>query len=427
MRQKIFVLVDALQFYVSCERSFQIALRNKPIIVAGNNDGRIVALSPEAKKLGLRRGQALFQCEKIICQHHVQVFSSNYALYDSMSRRLMALLAELSPRLEVHSIDEAFGELSGQGIEDLIAFGQQIRSRVLQWLGIPVRVSFAPSKVLAKIGSQLLKADESYNDVIDLTRWTEAQLCSTLKRLPVEDIYGIGPKSAQLLRNYDICNGQDFVDADEHWIKRRLTVVGARIQQELKGVSCFPLQPKRAPRKQIVYARSFGRPIIALEELEEAVSTYVARAAVRLRKQESLAGRVTVFVLSNPFDTTQPVYANEFTLDILYPTSFTPTLLEHAQRGARAIYREGLSLKRAGVVLSRILPLPAVQLDLYGEISLARYYWETQLMLTVDSINEIWGQDTVRFAAQGTEQPWRMRREHLSQRFTTRWSEILTV
>lgn len=348
MRHKIFVLVDALHFYVSCERAFQIALRNKPIIVTGNNDGRIVALSPEAKKLGLHRGQALFQCEKTIRQHQVQVFSSNYALYDSMSNHLMALLAEFLPRLEVHSIDEAFGELSGQGIEDLNAFGQQIRSRVLQWLGIPVRVSFAPSKVLAKIGSHLLKADETYHDVIDLTRWTEAQLRSTLHHLPVEDIYGIGPKSAQLLRNYGIGTGQDFVGADERWVKRQLTVVGARIQQELKGISCFPLQPKRAPRKQIIYARSFGRPITSLEELEEAVSTYAARAAVRLRKQDSLAGRVTVFVLSNPFDAAQPAYANDFTLDIRYPTAFTPTLLEYAQRGARYVSGGALSEESRG-------------------------------------------------------------------------------
>jgi DNA polymerase V len=330
MKQKIFMLVDALQFYVSVERAFQMELRNKPIVVVGNNDGCIVTLSQEAKQLGLRRGQQLFQCEPLIRKHQVQVYSSNYPLYDSMSKRMMAVVADFSPRLEVYSIDEAFGELTDQGIEDLTAFGRVLQARVLQWLSIPVRVCFAPTKVLAKIGAHLVKTDTRYADVLDLTGWTATQLDTALEQVPVEDIWGVGPNSARVLHNYGIRTARQLRDADERWIKRTLTVVGARIQQELKGVFCFPLQIKRKPKQQIVYTRTFGRTLTTLSDLEEAVSAYTARAAVRLRQQATLAGRVTVFAQTSLFDATHQVYANDFTLDLRHPTAFTPTLLEYA-------------------------------------------------------------------------------------------------
>lgn len=427
MKQKIFMLVDALQFYVSVERAFQMELRNKPVVVVGNNDGCIVTLSQEAKQIGLRRGQPLFQCGPLIRKHQVQVYSSNYPLYDSMSKRLMAVVAEFSPRLEVYSIDEAFGEITDQGIEDLAAFGRTLQARTRQWLSIPVRVCFAPTKVLAKIGAHLVKADARYEDVLDLTGWTAPQLGSALEQIPVEEIWGVGPNYARLLHNYGIHTAGQLRDADERWIKRTLTVVGARIQQELKGISCFPLQTKHKPKQQIVYARSFGRTLTTLNDLEEAVSAYTASAAMRLRQQASLAGRVTVFAQTSLFDATRPAYANDFTLDVRHPTAFTPTLLEYAQRGIRAIYRDGLPFKKAGVVLSQIRPVPAVQLDLFQELSVARSTQEARFMAVLDALNEIFGRDTLFFAAQGTRQPWRMRQERLSPRYTTRWREVLTI
>jgi DNA polymerase V len=427
MSNTIFMLVDVQNFYISCERAFQVALQNKPTIVVGNGDKVIVALSQEAKKLGLFRGQPLFQCEHLVRKHHIRILSSNFALYDSLSRRLMALLREYSPQLEEFSIDEAFGVLNSQEITDLPALGKTLQSRIYQWLGLPVRVSFAPSKVLTKIGEYLLRRDGRYHDVIDLTTWTEPQLTELLELVPVAEIFGIGSRYAQLLTNYGITTARQLRDADEDWVKRKFTVRGARILQELRGVSCFPLQPRRKPRQHIVYARSFGRFIRSVEELEEAVCDYTARAAVRLREQELLVGRLTVFVSGHSPDSQHPAYANDFTLDLRYPTAFTPALFTYAQQGARAIYREGLPLRKAGVVLSRITPAPAIQLDLFGEQSLVQWYQEMQLMALLDALNRIMGQGTLRFAVQGTEQPWRMRQERLSPRFTTRWKEILTI
>ena len=388
MKQKVFMLVDAAQFYVSCERVFQAALHARPTIVLSNNDGCIVALSKEAGKLGLARGQPLFQCQQIIRAHHVQVYSSNYPLYQEMSARVRRVLAEFSPRLEAYSIDESWLELTDLAIDDLTEFGRTVKARVYQDTGIPVRVAIAPTKCLTKIACELLKGDERYHDVVDVTRLTAEQMNTMLEQVAIEDVWGIGPNSARLLRNYGITTARDVCDADERWLRKYLTVVGARIQMELKGTSCLPLEVKRPPKQQIICAKSFGREITSQAELEEAVSCYVVRAAEKLREQDSLAGRLTVFLRTNPFDTSAPQYANEFVIDLAYPTAFTPELLKHARAALQAMYRIGYRYKKAGVVLSRITPLPVVQPDLFGEVSLVDHYREMRLMAVYVRYNQ---------------------------------------
>ncbi len=284
-----------------------------------------MALSPEARKFGLKRGQPLFQCQQIIRDHQVQVFSSNYALYASMSRRFARVLAEFSPRLERYSIDEAWLELTGMDIADLAEFGRLVKSRVYQYTGLPVRVAIASTKGLTKVGCELLKHDEQYEDVVDLTVFSQEQLEGVQALIEVENVWGIGPQYAQLLHNYGIYSAKYLKDADECWIKRHLTVIGARIQAELKGISCFPLEEKRPPKQQIICARSFGRGINQRAELEEAVAVYVGRAAEKLREQDSLAGQLTVFIHTNRFAANAPHYANEFTIDLPHPTAYTPT------------------------------------------------------------------------------------------------------
>src|SRR5713226_1186184 len=288
MMRHIFMLVDCAHFYVSCERVFQVALREKPTIILSNNDSRIVALSTEAKRLSLKRGQPLFRCQKIIRDHDVQVFSSNYALYAVMSQRVMGILAEFCPRVEVYSIDEAWAELSGMAIEDLTAFGRTVKARVYQYTGIPVRVAIATSKCLTKIGCEVLKQDERYGDVLDLTAFTEEQLDALLAQVEVEDVWGVGRAYARFLGNYGVHSAKDLKHAEERWIRRHLTVTGARIQAELKGVSCFPLEERRPPKQEIICAKSFGREITSEDELLEAVSTYTARVAEKLREQDGL-------------------------------------------------------------------------------------------------------------------------------------------
>ncbi len=421
------MLIDVMQFYVSCERIFNTALHLKPTVVLSNNDGCIVALSPEAKRLGLRRGQPLFQCQTIIRAHNVQVHSSNYTLYATMSRRFTGVLAEFSPRVERYSIDEAWLEVTGMDIEDLTEFGYTVKAKVYQYTGLPVRVTIASTKGLTKIACELLKREEQYGDVLNLTTFSQVQLDQALAHVAVEEVWGIGSKYAQFLRNYGISTAKDLRDTDERWIKRHLTVVGARVQAELKGISCFPLEEKRPPKREIICAKSFGRAITSRAELEEAISTYTARVAEKLREQDSLVGRITVFARTNPFATNAPYYANEFTVDLQHPTAFTPELLKQARTALHAIYRDGYHYDKAGVTLGKIMPLHLVQPDLFGELSLSEHYHQARLMAVVDAMNRIFGRGTLVFAVQGITRSWQMKQLHRSPRYTTQPEELLTV
>ncbi len=242
------MLVDAAQFYVSCERVFQAALHARPTIVLSNNDGCIVALSKEASKLGLARGQPLFQCQQIIRAHHVQVYSSNYPLYQEMSARVRRVLAEFSPRLEEYSIDESWLELTDLAIDDLTEFGCMVKARVYQDTGIPVRVAIAPTKCLTKIACNLLKGDERYNDVVDVTQLTDEQMNAVLERVAIEDVWGIGPNYACFLRNYGITTARNVRDADEHWLRKYLTVVGAKNPDGAEGHVMSPAGSEAATK-----------------------------------------------------------------------------------------------------------------------------------------------------------------------------------
>lgn len=427
MRKHVYALIDCISFYVSCERAFAATLHNRPTIVLSNNDGCIVALDSLAKRLGLKRGQPVFKQQAIIRTHQVQVFSSNYTLYQEMSSRVIACLAEFTPRLEIYSIDEAWLDLSDFQIEDLEELGSTIKARVLQYTGIPVRVAIAPTKCLTKIACELLKSEPHDADVLELTSFTPEQLDTALASVSVEDIWGIGPKYARFLRNYGIQTARDLRDADEKWLRKHLTVLGARIQMELRGTSCIPLETQRPKKQQIICAKSFGKVVEREEELQEAVSTYMARAAEKLREQESLCGRITVFIRTSGFDESIPQYSNEFTLDLHYPTAFTPELIRQALSALHAIYRPGYRFQKAGVVLSKITPLPVRQPDLFGEMSLLEQYRQDRLMAIVDALNRIFGRDTLVFAVQGIRQNWKMRQHRLSSRYTTRWDELLTV
>lgn len=427
MRRHLYALIDCASFYVSCERAFGATLHNKPTIVLSNNDGCIVALDGLAKQLGLKRGQPVFKQQEKIRKHQVQVFSSNYSLYQDMSSRVMAVLAEFSPLLEVYSIDEGWLDRTDVATDDLTELGQTIRARVLQYTGIPVRVAIAPTKCLTKIACELIKSDPSYKDVLDLTSFAPEQMDAELARIAIEDIWGIGPKYARFLHNYNIQTARDLRDADEKWIRKHLTVVGARIQAELRGTPCIPLETRRSPKQNIICAKSFGKEIDNEQELQEAVSTYMARAAEKLREQESLAGRISIFLRTNSFDEDIPQYSNEFTIDLLYPTAFTPELIRHALAGLHAIYRPEHRYKKAGVALSKITPLPVVQPDLFGEVSLIEHYRQAHLMAVVDTLNRIFGRDTLVFAVQGVTQNWKMRQRNLSSHYTTRWNELLIV
>ena len=426
MKKKILALIDVNNFYVSCEKAFSGALQTKSTIVLSNNDGCVIARSNDVKQW-IKMGQPVFEVEDIIKEHDIQVFSSNYTLYATMSDRTMRVLSQFSPLVEIYSIDEAFADLTHLAIDDLTEYGKTIKACVLQYTGLPVSVGIASSKCLCKIANEIVKHDPSYEGVLDLTALTEEEVDTLLSQVAIEDVWGIGRKYATFLYNHGIMTARDLKYADEQWIRKYLTVTGHRIVLELQGISCMPLEIVRPTKKGIMCAKTFGQEIKEFTELAEAVACYVARAAEKLRSQDSQTAFLTVFARTNHFNKTIPHYENSYSIRLPFATAFTPDLIVSALKGLKAIFQDGITYKKAGVMFSKITPLAHVQPDLFGDVSLYDYYRQARLMAVVDAINAIYGRDSLFFAVQGSSRPWKMRQSRLSGRFTTQWSEILTI
>ena len=426
--KQVVALVDCNNFYCSCERSFNNAIHKKPVLVLSNNDGCVVARSDEAKALGIKMGQPVFECQELIQQHHIQVFSSNYSLYADISDRVMQTLATFSSRVEVYSIDEAFIDLSHKPAERLCDYGHEIRETVWRFTGIPVSVGIATTKTLGKIATEIVKRQSTHQGVLNLTQYTEAELDELLESIALKDVWGIGSRYTDRLQaSRNIFTAKDLKYADEHWIRKRFSVMVQRTVLELRGIACIPLETQAKPKKGIMTAKSFGRPVERLEELEEAISTYTARAAEKLRSQGSAASCISVFIQTNHFQQHAPQYAKSLSRLLPYPTSFTPDFLNVTLDMVRSIYRDGYAYKKCGVFLSKIVPQEVLQADLFGDFSLEREYKKARLMCVVDLLNHLWGDNTLFFGAQGIGRVWKMRQERRSPRFTTRWGDILVV
>jgi DNA polymerase V len=420
--KSLYFLVDCNNFYVSCERVFRPALWGRPVVVLSNNDGNVVALSNEVKAMGLPFGAPFFEVKRLIRRNGVAVFSSNYTLYGDMSRRVMECLARFAPEMEVYSIDEAFLSMRGAG-GDPLQRGREVREAVRQWTGIPVTVGIAPTKTMAKLASRMGKRDPSCGGVFDLTDRGRAD--GVLESVDAGDVWGVGRQYRELLRCYGIRTARELRDAPDAWVRRNMTIMGLRTVWELRGVPCIPLDELPAPKKGIVSSRSFGRPVERLDELGEAVATYAGRAAEKLRAEGSVAGSITVFISTNRFRETDPQYSNGIACRLPVPSAYTPRLIQVARDLLARIYREGYRYKKAGVMLYEIMPQGDAQLDLFSR------FHDTErgrrLMRAVDGLNRAMGRQTLRFAAEGIEKPWQMRREFLSGRFTTHWDEIAVV
>lgn len=414
----LFALVDCNNFYASCERVFDPSLEGKPVVVLSNNDGIVVARSNEAKALGIGMGVPEFQIRGLIRRHDVRVFSSNYTLYGDMSQRVMETLAQLAPDFEIYSIDEAFLSLSGFAGRDLAEYGRAIRATVKRWTGIPVAIGLAETKTLAKVAARVAKRSKEDAGVFDLTscRNRDALLAGT----PVEDVWGVGPAFARLLTRHGIATALALREADEQWIGRCLGVVGRRLVLELRGVSCLPLEDCPQPKQGITVSRSFGRPVTTLAEMREAVADYSVRAAEKLRGERLAATVLTVFLTTNTFKD-EPQYSNAVTMTLPGATDGTPDLLRCALSGVARIFREGYRYKKAGVMLTALVPAGRVQHDLFDHFDRER---SSRLMRAVDRLNDQMGAGTLRYAAEGFSKRWRARFERRSPAYTTSWREL---
>jgi DNA polymerase V len=410
-------LVDCNNFYASCEAEFQPKLSGLALVVLSNNDGCVVARSPQAKAAGIRMGEPIFRIQQVIQQQNIQVFSSNYALYGDMSQRVMIALAQSSPEIEVYSIDEAFLDLSGFEHRNLTEYGQQIRERVKQWTGISVSIGIAPTKTLAKVANGIAK--KSSSGVCDLTQLNADEV---LDSLDVEDIWGIGRRYAKSLRSHGIQTALQLRDADPVWARQKYSVMMQRTILELRGQSCILLELAPPSRKSIMVSRSFGRPVTELRELKEAITTHLSRAAEKLRLYHLTATVLQVFAHTSRFR--DNYYSNGVTVSLPMATQDTAELLFYAIAGVETIYRPGQAFAKAGVLLLELQPETLVQGHLFEQRDSER---SKLLMQTIDNLNRQFGARTVEFAAAGLEKGWAMRQGRRSQRWTTCWEELLVV
>ena len=412
----LFALADCNNFYASCERLFQPALNNKPVIVLSNNDGCVVARSNEAKALGIGMGIPFFKARKLVQQHGVKVFSSNYALYGDMSRRVMSVLGSFCPDMEIYSIDEAFLQLNRMP-QPPMELALKMRQRVHKWTGIPISIGIAPTKVLAKLANNIAKKQKTgqflIRDAIDIR--------DQLRQLPVTDLWGIGKRSTARLAAINIHTIDHLRQADPDLIRRHLSIVGERIVHELNGISHLDLEEIQ-PNKQILCSKSFGHRITTLPPILEAVSNYAARAAEKLRTQGLATSHLRVFLQTGVHDAN--VYLNSLSHSFLIPTADTRHLLHAAKRLAQQLFVEGYRYQKVGVMLLDLIDRRLVQEDLFLP---QEQKDKPKLMHAIDNINKRLGRDELFFAAQGVQRPWRMISDHRSPRYTTCWSELATV
>lgn len=423
--ERVFALVDCNNFYVSCERLFRPALAGQPVVVLSNNDGCVIARSNEAKALGIPMGEPWFRLESFARRRHVHVFSSNYALYGDLSARVMDVLHRMEAEVEVYSIDEAFLRLPASDGWDRSAWAAELRARIRREVGIPVSIGIGATKTLAKVAARVAKkeglAECRFQGVFELAG--DDLIDGLLARTDVRDIWGIGGRFTARLNRQGIRNGLELKKADAGWVRKSLTVTGARVVMELNGISCLPLEKAPAARKSIVTSRSFGQPVTGIEGLREAVITFVSRAAAKLREQGLEAGVLHLFVATNRFGAPSTLYANGQTVTLPEPTASTPALISQALRCLQSLYRPGYRYQKAGVMLAGLVAKGYRQQSLFAPATEEN----RPLMAALDRINARWGADTIRYGLTRSGKAWEMRQERKSPAYTTNWEELPVV
>lgn len=421
--QTVFALVDCNNFYASCEKLFRPDLKNVPVAVLSNNDGCIVARSKEVKALGIKMGVPMFQVQDEINKYGIVCFSSNYALYADLSNRVMSILEEEAPRLEVYSIDEAFMDLTGvSNVTDLLMFGKQVKAKVDKWTGITVGIGIAPTKTLAKLANHAAKKYPATGSVVDLMDPERQKRLLAL--VDVSDVWGVGRRTTTKLKARGIETALDLANVDPKSIRSEFSVVLERTIRELNGVSCLDLELVRPTKQQIICSRSFGHKVTDKRELQEAIAKYTTRAAEKLRGEKRLCRVVSVFIRTSPFIPNEPQYSKTLSAELPTPTDDTRDLLEVAITLFHRIYCAGYRYAKGGVMLVDFYEHGSFQQDLFRADNTKVN--SKALMSVVDKINHS-GLGSVFFAAQGTTPQWTMKREHLSPAYTTRWGELPKV
>lgn len=411
-------LVDCNNFFVSCERVFNPALNRKPVVVLSNNDGCVIARSQEAKDLGIPMGEPVYKLRELIKKENVTVFSSNYVLYGDMSDRVMKTLASFIPEIEIYSIDEAF--LRMHEINELPQYGRHIVETTTKTTGIPVSLGIAPTKTLAKLANHFAKKYPGYKRVCIIDN--EEKRTKALEITPVGEVWGVGRRTAKMLAGHGVLTAKDLTQKSRSWVRRQMTVTGERLWLELQGIPAVP-DDNDPERKQICTSRSFGEPVKDFDTLMEAVANFAASCSRKLRKQQSRARTVLVFISSGGYKA-QPHFHQSHIINMSFPTSDTSDIVITSRSALEKIYQEGIAFKRAGVIVSDLVQETDVVPDLFDTKDREK---QKRLSKAIDQITKKNGDGIIKVATQGDGKNWVSKRQFTSRRFTTNLNEIIEV
>lgn len=406
-------LADCNNFYVSCERVFRPSLEGFPVIVLSNNDGCAVARSNEAKAIGIPMGAPFHQIKRLCGGNGVSVFSSNYELYGDMSRRVVSVLSRFAPEMEIYSIDESF--LNLKGLPDPLGLSKRMRETVRKWTGIPISVGLGKTKTLAKLANRLAKKEKT-----GCLQVHEADR-TFIGSVPIEDVWGVGRRLSVRLRRIGLQDAWAFARAPSSAIRAIGGVTLERTQRELSGIPCLEMEEIPQPRKNTCCSRSFGKPVTALEELEEAVANYAVRATRKVRSDGSLACGLQVFLTTNRFRKDQPQYSNSQTISLDEPTDDPIRIVKNSKALLNSIYRKGYAYKKAGVLLLDLVSGRSRQGLLFEEHGDER---RSGFVRALEEVAARYGESGAFLAAQGVTHSWSMKRQNRTARYTTCWGEL---
>ncbi len=414
---KSIAIIDVNNFYVSCERVFNPKLENKPAVVVSNNDGYAISRSNEAKALGIKMGTPWFKFKEFAKQENVTALSSNYTLYLDMSHRVMTLLSKFSPDQEIYSVDESFLDLTTFKSKDLIKYGQQIKTKIKQWTGLPVSIGIGSTKTLSKLANHIAKKNPSFKGVCNLNAMDQDTLETWMSHIPVNEVWGVGRSLAPKLNQLGIMTVLDLKQADPDYIRQQFSIVLEKTVRELNGVMCMELKDIEEPNKEIIVSRSFGRRVKDKQELIEAITSYTSRAAERMRKQESVATSLYVYIRTSPHDDKKQ-YANGVNVPLFQPSDDSMVLTNAALLGLDYIYRDGYDYQKAGITLCNLTSKHKVQGNLFNNtISHSR-------MKIMDTINQRW-KGKLKLGSEGVTKEWEMKAQFKSRNYTTNWDQLM--
>jgi len=422
MPSTMYALVDCNNFYVSCERVFDPKLCNRPVIVLSNNDGCAVARSNEAKQLGIAMGIPAFQIRDLIRKHNIAVLSSNFALYGDFSNRVMSIIMQSMPEVEIYSIDEAFIDLGSLHSFDIYQMCVDLVRKIETCTGIPVSIGIAPTKTLAKVANHIAKRHGIVERVYYFN--SAQQIMQKLANFKVRDVWGIGRQLEKKLLGMGIYTAADLIALPDTTLKHAFNIVMQRTVMELQGIACIELQDDMINKKQIMVSRSFGKRVTELVDLQEAIATYASRACEKLRGQGSVCGGFFVFIHTGLHGSSDTVYHNSIYIKLPSPSADTRTILHLAKHGLAKIFRPGYRYQKVGIILSDFAQAEQLQIDLFAHDNLE--HSET-LMHTLDEINYKLGKHALQFGAAGLNNSWKMQPGNRSRGYTYCWDELLVA